>query len=93
MANIISIVSDPNRLANELFSESLLSYTLQDKIVEDKISTTYEKASLLLNQLERSFRKPADDDGDCAIRFNKLCNALVKQDNPQLTKLAQEMKL
>ncbi len=52
------MVSDTNRLAIELFSECLLPYTLQDKIVEDKTSTTYEKASLLLNQLERSFREP-----------------------------------
>ncbi len=86
------MVSDPNRLANELYSESILPDTLLDTIVEDKTLTTYEKASLLLYHMEKSFRKPADV-GDSAIRFNKLCDALVKQGNPQLTKLVQKMKL
>ncbi len=83
------MVTDPHRLANELFSESILPHTILDKIFADKISTTYEKASLLLHQLEKSFREPADDDGDCAIRFNKICNALIKQGDSQLTNLGQ----
>ncbi len=87
------MISDPNRLADELYSEFILPDTLLDTINEDKTLTTNEKARKLLHQMEKSFRTPADDDGDCAIRFNKLCDALVKQGNPQLTKLVQKMKL
>ena len=87
------MVYDPNRLVEELYSEFILPDTLLDKIIEDRTSTTREKASKLLHHMEKSFHQPADNDGDCTIRFNKLCDALIKQDNPELTKLVQKMKL
>ncbi len=88
---IISHVNTPIRLANDLYSVEMLPYPVRDRIVDDKTSTTYEKASILLNEVEKSFRVSTDD-GVCAIRFNKLCNALVKQGNPELTTLVKQMK-
>ena len=79
------MISDTERLANDLSSVDLISYQVKDEVITTTLSR-YERASKLLNEIERSLRV-----------FNKpeillsYCEVLKKQENPALTGIAEDM--
>ena len=85
MSEMLGVISDTERLANDLFSIHLISYRIKDDVIISKLSH-YQKASKLLNEVERSlrvFNKP-----EILISY---CEVLRKQYNRPLTRIAQNM--
>ena len=82
---MLGVIADTERLANDLSSADLISYQVKDDVITTNLSR-YQKASRLLNEIERSLRV-----------FNKsetltsYCAVLKKQTNPTLTRIAQNM--
>ncbi len=86
-ADIIELVPEPIKLANDLCSKKMLPPTVRDRVFENHVSTRYEKASTLMNEVERNFR--ATD--NVVDLFLKLCNVLKQQQSPSLTKIVDKM--
>ena len=82
---MLGVISDTERLANDLSSADLIPYPVKDDVITTNLSR-YQKASKLLNEIERSLRV-----------FNKpeilksYCEVLKKQENPTLTRIANNM--
>ena len=85
MTDMLDVISDTERLANDLSSVNLISYPVKDEVITTNLSR-YQKASKLLNEVERSFRvlnKP-----ETLISY---CEVLRKQKNRPLAIIAQNM--
>ena len=85
MSEMLGVISDTERLANDLSSVDLISYHVKDDVITTPISR-YQKASRLLNEIERSlrvFNKP-----EILISY---CEVLKKQKNPALRRIAYDM--
>ena len=82
---MLGVISDTERLANDLSSADLIPYPVKDDVITTNVSR-YHKASKLLNEIERSlrvFNKPEI--------LNSYCEVLKKQENPALTRIANAM--
>ena len=55
-SEILDVVSDPNRLANDLWGVNLISNVVKDNIISTTSVPRYEKASKLLNEVQRSLK-------------------------------------
>ena len=55
-SEILDVVSDPNRLANDLWAVDLISNVVKDNIISTPSVPRYEKASKLLNEVQRSLK-------------------------------------
>ena len=87
MSKMLDVVSDPDtdRLANDLSLADLIPYSVKDHVITKNLDR-YKKASILLNEIERSLRisnKPED--------LKTFCEILKKLDNPSLTRIADEI--
>ena len=85
MTDMLGAISDPERLANDLSSVNLIPYPVKDDVITTNLSH-YQKASKLLNEVERSlrvFNKP-----ETLISY---CEVLRKQKNRSLAIIAQNM--
>ena len=70
-----------------MISHQLKTYFIKDEVITTNLSR-YKKASILLNEIERSlrvFNKP-----EILISY---CEVLKKQENPALTRIAKEIML
>ena len=84
-SEILGVISDTERLANDLSSADLIPYSVKDDVITTNLSR-YQKASKLINEIERSlrvFNKPEI--------LNLYCEVLKKQENPTLTRIANDM--
>ena len=82
---MLGVISDTERLANDLSSADLIPYPVKDDVITTNVSR-YQKASKLINEIERSlrvFNKPEI--------LNSYCEVLKKQENPTLTRIANDM--
>ena len=85
MSEMLGVISDTERLANDLSSVDLISYQVKDDVITTNLSR-YQKASRLLNEIERSlrvFNKP-----EILISY---CEVLKKQENPAITRIANDI--
>ena len=86
MSEMLGVISDTERLANDLSSVNLIPYPVKDDVITTNIFSRYQKASKLLNEIDRSLRV-----------FNKpetlilYCEVLKKQENPALIGIAMNM--
>ena len=55
-SEILDLLSDPNRLANDLWGVDLISNVVKDNIISTPSVPRYEKASKLLNEVQRSLK-------------------------------------
>ena len=86
MSDMLDVISDTERLANDLFSIDLISYQVKDDVITTNLLSRYQKASKLVNEVERSlrvFNKP-----EILISY---CEVLRKQKNRSLAIIAQHM--
>ncbi len=90
LADVILLIPDPNRLANALYSKNYLPRSVRDKVIENQTITRYDKSSILMNDVERTFLAIADDNSIVQERFDMLCDILCQQDCPFLTRLVSE---
>ena len=87
MSEMLDVISDTERLANDLSSVDLISYQVKDDVITTPISR-YQKASRLLNEVERSLRVQVLDNRGILISY---CEVLKKQKNSTLTRIAENM--
>ena len=88
MCEMLDVISDPDteRLPNDLSSANLIPYSVKDDLVSTKGLSLYQKASTLLNEIDRSLRLTKDP--QILENFSKV---LMKQENPHLSRIAQDM--
>ena len=87
MSEVLGVISDTERLANDLSSVNLISYQVKDDVITTPISR-YQKASKLLNEIERSLRVRVLNNRGILIAY---CEVLKKQKNSALTRIAENM--
>ena len=87
MSEMLGIISDPERLAIDLSSVNLIPCSIRDDVISKNISR-YQKAKKLLSEIERSLRESKSKRLDILVNF---CDVLKKQQNPVLTKIAEDM--
>ena len=85
---MLDVISDPDteRLPNNRSSANLIPYSIKDDFTSTKGLSRYQKASTLLNEIDRSLR--LTNNPQILENFSKV---LMKQENPALTRIAQDM--
>ncbi len=91
LADIMSLIADPIRLANDLYSHNMLADSVHEEVIAGDEAHRYKNASRLMNEVNRCCFLAATD-RDSTDQFYKLCDVLVKQANPPLTLLVENMK-
>ena len=81
MPEVLCVITDAGteRLLNELSSVDLIPYSVKDDVITNKSLTRYGRASMLLNEIERSLEQ------------SNTLEILKKQDNSALSKIAEIM--
>ena len=85
LPEMLGVISDTERLANDLSSADLISYLVKDNVLTTNLSR-YQKASKLLNEIERSLLVINKSE-----TLTSYCEVLKKQMNPTLTRIAQNI--
>ena len=80
------MVSDPNRLANDLWGVDLISNVVKDNIISTPSIPRYEKASKLLNDVQRSLK--VNENPETLI---SICKVLTKQNNSVIAMICKTM--
>ena len=85
---MLGVISDPDteRLPNDLSSANLIPYSIKDDLISTKGLSRYQKASKLLNEIERSLRNL-----NTPKTLEMFCLVLKKQENEGLKRMAGEM--
>ena len=85
---MLGVISDPDteRLPNDLSSANLIPYSIKDDLISTKGLSRYQKASKLLNEIERSLRNLNTPE-----KLEKFCRVVKKQENQALKRMAGEM--
>ena len=85
---MLGVISDPDteRLPNDLLSANLIPYSVKDDLISTKHLSRYQKASKLLNEIERSLRNLNTPE-----ILENLCLVLKKQENYALKIMAGKM--
>ena len=83
-SEILDVVSDPNRLANDLWDVDLISKIVKDNIISTPSVPPYEKASKLLNVVQRSLK--VNENPETLILLSKV---LANQKNLAISKICQ----
>ena len=86
---MLDTISDPDtsRLANNLSVVDLISYSVKDRVITQNLDR-YDRASLLLNEIDRSLRLEHTNKPTILRTF---CGVLKTQDNQNLSTIAQHM--
>ena len=85
-SEILDVVSDPNRLANDLWGVDLISNVVKDNIISTPSVPRYEKASKLLNEVQRSLK--VSENPEALIT---LCKVLTNQNNSVIAMICKTM--
>ena len=85
-SEILDVVSDPNRLANDLWGVDLISNVVKDNIISTPSVPRYEKASKLLNEVQRSLK--VSENPETLI---SLCRVLTNQNNSVISIICKTM--
>ena len=80
------MVSDPNRLANDLWSVGLISNVVKDNIISTPSVPRYEKTSKLLNEVQRSLKINKNPEP-----LISLCRVLIDQKNSVMSMICKTM--
>ena len=80
------MVCDPNRLANDLWSVDLISNVVKDNIISTPSVPRYEKASKLLNDVQRCLK--VNDNPETLISF---CRVLTNQKHSVISMICKTM--
>ena len=85
---MLGVISDPDteKLSNDLTSANLIPYSIKDDLISTKGLSRYQKASKLLNEIERSLRNLNTPE-----TLENFCLVLKKQENQGLKRMAGEM--
>ena len=82
---MLGVISDTERLANDLLSADLIPFAVKDDVITTNLSR-YQKASKLLNEIERSLLVINKSE-----TLTSYCEVLKKQTNPTLTTISEKI--
>ena len=85
-SEILDVVYDANRLANDLWAVNLISNVVKDDIITTSTVSRYEKASKLLNEVQRSLKTSRNSEALILI-----CKVLIKQGNSAILMICNTM--
>ena len=85
-SEILDVVYDPNRLANDLWGVDLISNVVKDNIISTPSVPRYQKASKLLNEVQRSLKV-----GENPETLISLCRVLTNQNNSVISMICKTM--
>ena len=85
-SEILDVICDPNRLANDLWGVDLISNVVKDNIISTPSVPRYEKASKLLNEVQRSLK--VNESSETLI---SLCSVLTNQQNSVISMICKTM--
>ena len=80
---------NPIKLANDIHGKDLLTLHFKDKVIENQVSSRYQKSSELINEVQRSFRVYGDD--SIQQHFIDFCSSLRDQSSPGLSIIVDQM--
>ena len=83
---LLGLLSDPDKLSDELWAKELLSDVVIDRIKTTLGISRYDKASMILTEVSRYIELP--DSNDAFVRF---CEVLVNHGQPGLKEIAVKM--
>ena len=86
----MDVIPNPIKLANDLHGKDLLTLQFKDKVIEIQVFSRYEKSSMLINEVQRSFRSVYDDDS-IQQHFVDFCSSLRDQSSPGLSTIVDQM--
>ena len=84
----MDVILDPIKLANDLHEKDLLTLQFKDKVIENQVSSRYEKSSVLINEVQKSFHSV---DSHFQQRFIDFCSSLRDQSSPCLSTIVDQM--
>ena len=83
---LLGLLSDPDKLSDELWAKDLLSDAVRDRIKTTLGICRYDKASMILTEVSRYIELPASSDA-----FIQFCDVLVNHEQPGLKEIAEKM--
>ena len=86
LPKLILATTDPERLANDLFSISLISDSVRNKVLTTSSLSQYSKASTLLDEFCHYLSIFNEHQ-----TLTSFCDVLTKEDNPALKWIAEEI--
>ena len=85
MSETLGVISDTERLANDLSSHDLIPYEVKDDVITTNLSR-YQKASKLLNEVQRLLRY--SNEPEILMLY---CEVLMNLKNPALTRIVEDI--
>ena len=86
-AAINESISDPERLANNLHSADLISFSIKDKIVTITGVSRSDKTSIVMNELERQMRGV-----NVREKFKQMCEVMKRVCNETVKEIVMQME-
>ena len=86
-AVIQDVVSDPERLANTLYSAELISFSVKDEVVTTLGLSRYRKASIVVSDVERNMGGTNEME-----KFSRLCEVMKAQHDQPLCEIVIKME-
>ena len=83
---LLGLLSDPDKLSNELWASNLLSDGVRDRIETTSGISRYDKSSMILTEVLRYIKLPESEDA-----FVRFCNVLKNHGQPGLKEIAEKM--
>ena len=85
-SELLGIISNPDKLATDLWSADLISYSVRDNIQTTLGLSRFQKADILLNEVYRYLNLTKTT--DILVKF---CEVLKIQHAPGITRIAEEI--
>ena len=86
LTDLPKVISAPHKLANDLFAYDLIGASLQKEVLTTPSLSHYDKGSKLVNKVLHSLE--TFDECKTLVKF---CDILKKQDDPDLSRIANTM--
>ena len=85
-SELLGIISDPDKLATDLWSADLIPYSVRDNVLTTLGLSRFQKANMLLDEVYRYLKVIKTT--DILVKF---CEVLKIQHDPGITKIAEEI--
>ena len=88
----MDVLPNPIKLANDLYGKDLLTLQFRDKVIENQVASGYEKSSMLINEVQKTFRSVYTTNNDSIQQhFIEYCSCLKDQSSTGLSLIVDQM--
>ena len=89
---IIRTIDDPIDLGVSLYGKDLITADFKDKVIENQVASGYEKSSMLINEVQKTFRSVyTTNDDSIQQHFIEYCSCLKDQSSTGLSLIVDQM--